>query len=77
MIDIYDPEYAMPGELLTTAYDLRTGPERLHAQADDHQRRIAELEQRIGQSERNLASVLGLLAQLVEYRNAESSADSL
>lgn len=56
-IDFDDFEYAMPGEHLRTAYDLRTGPERavtvrLHAQVDDHQRRIAELEQRLSRLER-------------------------
>lgn len=51
-IDFDDFEYAMPGEHLRTAYDLRTGPQRLHAQVDDHQRRIAELEQRLSRLER-------------------------
>lgn len=53
-IDFDDFEYAMPGEHLIAAYDVRTGPERLHAQADDHQRRIAELEQRISRLERQM-----------------------
>lgn len=52
-VDFNDFEYAIPGEHLRTAadYDLRTGPERLHAQVDDHQRRIAELERRVRHAE--------------------------
>ena len=71
-IDFNDFEYAMPGEHLRTAadYDLRTGPERLHAQADDHQRRIAALEQRISRLERMLVPSVGHLY-------AESSANGL
>ena len=48
-IDFDDFEYSMPGEHLRTMadYDLRTGPERAAAQLDDHQRRLAELEQRL------------------------------
>lgn len=49
VVDFDDFEYAIPGEHLRKAsdYDLRTGPERLHAQVDEHARRIAELEQRL------------------------------
>lgn len=63
MIDFDDFEYAMPGEQLHTAadYDLRTGPQRLHAQVDDHQRRIAELEQRLRRLERMAQPTLGHL----------------
>ena len=48
-VDFNDFEYAMPGEHLRSAgdYDVRTGPERLHAQVVDHQRRIADLELRL------------------------------
>jgi hypothetical protein len=53
-IGIYDPEYAMPGELSTTAYDLRTYDQRTDARLDDYQRRIAELEQRLRHVERLL-----------------------
>lgn len=47
-----------------TWYDLRTGPERLHAQADDHQRRIAALEQRISRLERQMQPAM---SHLFEY----------
>jgi len=69
-IDFDDAEYTMPGELMVTAYDLRTGPERLHAQIDDHQRRIAELEQRLSRLERQTQPNLS-------YLYAESSANGL
>lgn len=52
VIDFNDFEYAVPGENLRTAYDLRTGPERTAAQMEDYQRRIAQLEQRIAHLER-------------------------
>lgn len=69
MIDFDDFEYAMPGEHLRTAadYDLRTGPQRLHAQVDDHQRRIAMLEQRLRHVEQALHRVL----------NADEAADGV
>lgn len=54
MIDFDDTEYVLPpGELISPAapaaqrYDLRTGPDRADARMDDHQQRIATLEQRI------------------------------
>jgi hypothetical protein len=72
MIDFDDFEYAMPGEHLRTAadYDLRTGPERLHAQVDKHQLRIAELEQRLARLER-------LLVPNTAHIYADKSADSV
>lgn len=41
-IDFDDFQYTMLVKRLFPAadYDLRTGPERLHAQADDHERRL-------------------------------------
>ncbi|GIK73820.1 MAG: hypothetical protein BroJett021_28080 [Chloroflexota bacterium] len=66
-IDILDPEYAIPGELDRPCYggrvtegrvtggqqyDLRTYDQRADARLDDHQRRIAELEQRVAWLER-------------------------
>jgi hypothetical protein len=69
-IDFDDFEYSMPGEhlRLATEYDLRTGPERLHAQADDHQRRLASLEQRL----RHVETMLHLLVN-----RADETADSV
>ena len=69
-IDFDDFEYSMPGEHLRTMadYDLRTGPERAAAQLDDHQRRLAELEQRLRHIERLMHRSLN---------DANESADSL
>lgn len=57
-VDFDDFEYAIPGEHLRTAsdpihtgYDLRTYDQRTDARLDDHQRRIAELEQRLSRLE--------------------------
>ena len=60
-IDFDDWEYATPADRLRAVaeqYDLRTGPERAAAQLIDHQRRIAELEQRLRHMERLLHGVL-------------------
>ena len=75
MIDLDDTEYVWPpGELESPSapaaqrYDLRTGPERADARMDDHQQRIATLEQRIAHMER-------MLHRLINH--ADKSTDNL
>lgn len=67
-IDFDDFEYAVPGEHLRTAYDVRTYDQRTDARLDDYQRRIAELEQRLRHIERLMHQSLN---------DADQSADSL
>lgn len=60
MIDILDPEYAMPVALDCPApvYDLRTYDQRTDDRLDAHERRIAEVEQRLSRLERMVAPAL-------------------
>ena len=44
-IDMLDDEYTIPGELLRTAYDTRTGPEKLQRRIEELERRVTALEQ--------------------------------
>ena len=46
-IDMLDDEYTIPGELLCTAYDTRTGPEKLQRRIEELERRVATLENRL------------------------------
>lgn len=68
-VDFDDFEYAIPGEHLRTAadYDLRTYDQRTDERLADHQRRIAELEQRVRHIEVLLHRII----------NADESANGL